>query len=287
VPGGTSLDVVATAAVFGFLSFAGFEGAAALGEETNNPRRNIPRAIGTAVLVAGGFYIVCIIAQTLGFGTDAAGVNAFGESSSPLGDLSKDYVGAGLSDVINLGAMISAFASGLGTSTAGSRILFALGRDGFGSRRLGEASSRTGAPAGALLVVMTIAMTAMVVQRAVGTNAANAFFYPGTIGVLSLLVAYIVTNVGALRFLFGRVRRAPLWQAAIPVIAIAFLGYTIYKNVKGAAFPYDRFPFVVGIWLLIGLGIVLALPGLARRIGAGLAREEGLAAEEAAPATGS
>ncbi len=28
------------------LSFGGFEGAAALGEETNNPRRNIPMAIG-------------------------------------------------------------------------------------------------------------------------------------------------------------------------------------------------------------------------------------------------
>jgi amino acid transporter len=281
VPGGTSLDTVATAAVFGFLSFAGFEGAAALGEETADPRRNIPRAIGTAVLVAGGFYIVVIIAQTLGFGTDAAGVKAFGESSSPLGDLSKDYVGSALSDLINLGAMVSAFASGLGTSTAGSRILFASGRDGFGSRRLGRTSPRTGAPAGALAVVMVIALTVVVVQRAVGTNAANAFFYPGTIGVLSLLVAYIVTNTGAMRYLFGRVRRAPLWQAAIPIIAIAFLAYTIYKNVKGAVFPYDRFPFVVGLWLLVGLVIVVALPGLAQRIGAGLAREEGLDAETA------
>jgi amino acid transporter len=286
LPSGTSLDVIGTAAVFGFLSFAGFEGAAALGEETAEPRRNIPRAIGTAVLVAGGFYIVVIIAQTLGFGTDAAGVKAFGESSSPLGDLSKSYVGSGLSDAINFGAMISAFASGLGTATAGSRILFALGRDGFGSRRLGQASSRTGAPAGALVVVMSIAMTAIIVQRAVGTSAANAFFYPGTIGVLSLLVAYIVTNVGALRYLFGSVRRAPLWQAGIPVVAIAFLGYTIYKNVKGATFPFDRFPFVVAIWLLVGLAIVVLLPGLARRIGAGLAREEGLAEEDRAPATG-
>jgi amino acid transporter len=285
VPGGTSLDTIATAAVFGFLSFAGFEGAAALGEETAEPRRNIPRAIATAVLVAGGFYIVVIIAQTWGFGTDAAGVKAFGSSSSPLGDLSQDYVGSALSDLINFGAMVSAFASGLGTATAGSRILFALGRDGFGSRRLGQASARTGAPAGALLVVMTIAMTAMVVQRAIGTNAVNGFLYPGTIGVLSLLVAYIVTNVGALRYLFGRVRRAPLWQAVIPVIAIAFLGFTIYKNVKGATFPYDRFPFVVAVWLLVGLAIVVALPGLARRIGAGLAREEGIAPEETAPAT--
>ena len=148
------------------------------------------------------------------------------------------------------------------------------------------ASARTGAPAGALLVVMTVAMTAVIVQRAVGTNAANAFLYPGTIGVLSLLVAYMVTNIGALRFLFGRIRRAPLWQAPIPVIAIAFLAYTIYKNIKGATFPYDRFPFVVAIWLLVGLVIVLALPGLARRIGAGLAREEGIAAEDAARAPG-
>src|ERR1700678_1907797 len=35
VPSGTSFSAVATAAVFGFLSFAGFEGAAALGEETD------------------------------------------------------------------------------------------------------------------------------------------------------------------------------------------------------------------------------------------------------------
>ncbi|MEA2323809.1 MAG: hypothetical protein QOD81_3659, partial [Solirubrobacteraceae bacterium] len=172
LPGGTSLDTIATAAVFGFLSFAGFEGAAALGEETAEPRRNIPRAIGTAVLVAGGFYIVVIIAQTLGFGTDPAGVKAFGASTSPLGDLSQDYVGAALSDLINLGAMVSAFASGLGTATAGSRILFALSRDGFGSGRLAQASPRTGAPVAALTVVMAIAMTAMVTQRIVGTNAA-------------------------------------------------------------------------------------------------------------------
>jgi amino acid transporter len=281
VPPGTSLDTIATAAVFGFLSFAGFEGAASLGEETDNPRRNIPRAIGTAVLVAGGFYIVVIIAQTWGFGTDAAGVKAFGSSSAPLGDLSKSYVGSGLSDLINLGAMISAFASGLGTATAGSRILFAMARDGFASRRLGQASRRTGAPAGALAVVMTIALAVVIVQRIVGTSPANAFFYPGTIGVLSLLVAYIVTNLGAIRFLFIAARRAPIWQLAIPVIAIAFLGYTIYKNIKGTSFPYDRFPIVVAIWLVVGAAITVLFPRLTRSIGESLARREGISTDDA------
>ena len=82
-------------------------------------------------------------------------------------------------------------------------------------------------------------------------------------------------------------RRAPLWQAIVSVSPIAFLGNTISKNVRGAAFPYDRFAFVVGTSLLVGLAIVLAPPGLAPRIGAGLAREEGLDAGDTATATGS
>src|SRR5262249_22178489 len=180
VPSGTSLDTVATAAVFGFLSFGGVGGAAALGGGTNDPTRNIPRAVAAAglrsgglyivvVLVSGGFYIVVIIAQTLGFGTDAAGVKAFGSSSSPLGDLSQMYVGKGLEDAIDLGATISAFAAALAAATAASRILFALGRDGFGSARLGEASERTGAPGRALAVVVTIPVPVTVPQRVLGT----------------------------------------------------------------------------------------------------------------------
>jgi amino acid transporter len=53
IPSGTSFSTVATAATFGFLSFAGFEGAASLGEETDNPRRAIPRAIRAAVIGTG------------------------------------------------------------------------------------------------------------------------------------------------------------------------------------------------------------------------------------------
>ena len=52
-PGGIPFSTVAIAAVFGFLSFGGFEGAASLGEETDNPSHNIPRAILTAVVAAG------------------------------------------------------------------------------------------------------------------------------------------------------------------------------------------------------------------------------------------
>jgi amino acid transporter len=203
-------------------------------------------------------------------------VKAFSSSAGPFSDLSKEYVGGLLRDLINLGATVSAFASGLGTALAGSRILFALSRDGFETSPLGKASKRTGAPAGALAVVMTVALTAMVIQRIIGTSAVNAFFYPGTIGVLSLLVAYMVTNLGAVKFLWVDGRRAPLWQIVIPLIGMTFLGYTIYKQVSGQVFPYTRFPIVVGAWLVVGLIVVLFAPGLARRLGEGLSRREGL-----------
>ena len=75
-----------------------------------NPKREIPRAIRNAVLAAGIFYIICMLAQTWGFGTDAAGVAAFAGSGSPLGDLGTSYIGSSMGDAINLGAAVSAFA---------------------------------------------------------------------------------------------------------------------------------------------------------------------------------
>jgi amino acid transporter len=274
VPEGVSIGTVALASVFGFLSWAGFEGAATLGEETNNPRRNIPLAIAGAVGFTGVFYVIVMMAQSLGFGIDQQGVDEFSGSSAPLGDLSKSYVNTTMAQAIDAGATVSAFASALGTASAGSRMLFALTRDGFLSRRLGEASRRTGAPANALAVVMVAAIAAFVAMRINGTTLANAFFYAGTIGVLSLLVAYIATNLGALRFLFWE-RRVAVWQAVIPLLAIAALVYVIYKNVyPQPAHPYDVFPFVVLGWLLLGGAIVVLVPGLARRIGARLTREE-------------
>jgi amino acid transporter len=86
---GTTVGAIAFASVFGLLSFGGFEGAAALGEETNNPRRNIPLAIAVAVGFYGVFYTIVMLAQSLGFGIDEAGIKAFSTSSAPLGDLSK------------------------------------------------------------------------------------------------------------------------------------------------------------------------------------------------------
>jgi amino acid transporter len=233
-----------------------------------------------SVVAAGSFYIVCMIAQSLGFGLSGEGIKRFSESSSPLGDLSNDYIGAAFADFINFGATISAFAATLGAATAASRILFAISRDGFGENRLGRASTRSGAPAGALAVILGVAVLAMIGYRVNGTDAVNAFFYPGTMGVLLMLVSYFVCNTGAIVYLYLRgERRAPAAEVAIPLIALAIIVYVLYQNTLADSleYPYTVFPLVVAGWLALGLAIALFVPGLARRIGEGLAREEGLA----------
>ncbi|MGH3621638.1 MAG: APC family permease, partial [Sciscionella sp.] len=116
--GDTGLSGVFLGAVFGFLSFAGFEAAATLGEETRDPRRNIPRAILGTALFGGAYFVVVTAVEMMAFGTR---VSAFADSPSLLGDLGTSYVGSWAGDAISLGAAISAFGCCLACVVGGSR----------------------------------------------------------------------------------------------------------------------------------------------------------------------
>lgn len=284
LPHGVSFGSFGLATVFAFLSFAGFEGAASLGEETNKPHRDIPRAIGISVALASLFYLVCIYAQTVGFGTGAAGVAALTHSSSPLGQLAATYIGSPMSDLINLGITFSSFAGAIGATTAGSRLLFAFGRDGLITQRLGNASPRTGAPTTALTAVVVVALGSVIIMAVCGAGMFDVYFWTATLGTLSLLVAYIVTSVGAFRLLFLSRLKTPRWQAIFPIGAVAMLGYTLYSNVYPVPSPpYNAFPYVVAGWVVASLLVVVVTPGLAGRIGRRLAESEGMQIAEAAP----
>jgi amino acid transporter len=144
-------------------------------------------------------------AKPIAFGTGATGVSAFRHSHAPLGELAQVYVGTPLAAVLDLGAVLSALGAGLGGVTVAARMMFAFGRDGLASRRLGGVSAVTGVPRRALAVEMSIGLVLLTAFRLAGTSALNVFFYLATIGVLSLLVMYILTNVAAKRCL-GRSR---------------------------------------------------------------------------------
>jgi amino acid transporter len=294
---GTELSAVFLGVVFGFLSFAGFEAAATLGEEARNPRRDIPRAIlGTAVF--GGVYFVVVTAiEMMGFGTDDAGVAAFISSPSLLGDLGSSYVAGWVGDLITLGAAISAFGCCLACVVGASRLTFAFARDTRRdtTRSGGLAATTPGGTPGVAAVVVTgvMALVQLVCAVLFHAEAFDTFLWSGTIGTLILLVAYLLTTIGAIRLVFiqRRLPAVPMWQVVVPLLALVVLGYTIWRNVA----PYPAygdgpafwFPIVAGGWLLVGLVAVLAAPAMAQRAGAALtAAELGARREEQAAAVG-
>lgn len=269
LPAGTDITTIGAAAVFGFLAFAGFEGAATLGEETSNPKKDIPRALKIAVAVVGAFYLLSIIAQTLGYGTSDTDVKRFTSAAAPYGDLGRAYVGPWLADLLTLFAVVSLFAISIGTLSGASRVLFALGR-GAGLKGGVAKVSPTGAPLAALLVSGGLALLCMVIERLTGAGVLDATYWVLTIGTIGLLVAYVLATVGAMRFLFfGGRTRTPRWQIVVPILAIVLLAYTLYKNAVGLDAPYSWFPYLVGVWLVAGIAISFRR-GLKERVGADL-----------------
>ncbi|MFI5953015.1 APC family permease [Cryptosporangium sp. NPDC051539] len=281
---GTDTSALFLGVVFGFLSFAGFEAAATLGEETRRPRRDIPRAIlGTAIF--GGVYFVFVTwVEVMGFGTDAAGLEKFGASGSLFGDLGTQYVGAWLGDLISLGAAISAFGCALACAVGASRLLFAMARDGLAPAPLARVSptrrTPVGAAAGVVVAAGVIEVVLWLVYRSGSDTSLAVFVAAGVIGTLVLLVVYVLASVGVIRLLFVcRDVSVRMWEVVVPLAGLVVLGYTLYRNV--IPLPEGKSlvaPLVAAVWLLVGLVAVLAAPRLTRRAGAALTADEGLTA---------
>lgn len=280
VPEGVGTSTVFLGAVFGFLSFAGFEASATLGEEASNPRRDIPRALlGTAIF--GGIYFVFVTTvEAMGFGTNEAGVKAFQTSGSLMGDLGSSYIGSWIGTLITLGASLSAFGCGIACIVGASRLLFAMGRDS-GNASLAKVSAKNATPVQATTSVIIAALVIMVVWKLIfrSQQPFDIFVGSGTIGTLILLVAYGMATVGAIKFIFFTgAPKAKSWEIIIPILGLMVVAYTLYRNVipfptSGVARAY---PITAIVWLVIGIVGVLARPALASKIGSQLTKDENL-----------
>ncbi|MGD0374826.1 MAG: APC family permease [Streptosporangiaceae bacterium] len=279
LPSGTPLSTVFLGVVFGFLSFAGFEAAATLGEETKRPNRDIPRAILGVAIFGGVYFVVVTAVEVMGFGTSASGIKAFIASTSLIGDLGTSYVSSWLGTVITAGAMISAFGCALACTVGASRLVYAMSRDGIMPEQFSHVSPRRRTPivaaAGVALAVYVIVAFTWFGLRG---DPFGLFLQSGVIGTLILLVVYILATIGMVRLVFftgqTAVRR---WEIAIPVLGLIVLAYTLFRNVwplpTGVAWWG---PSVAIAWLVIGIIGALARPAATRRAGELLTAAEGL-----------
>jgi amino acid transporter len=283
VPHGVGISSLFLGVVFGFLSFAGFEAAATLGEEAIEPKRAIPRAIFAVAIVGGLFYVFTTATEMLGFGTTAAGVKAFSGSTSLFGTLGSRYIAGFVGDVVTLGTTVAAIGCCLATIIGASRILFAMTRGGLADSRLARLSPRSGVPGPAAAAVGGVAAISMVIVRLAFThNAFDIFAWSGTTGTLVLLVAYAMFTAGAWYYLVVRGPRQGLaprrLDYIVPVLALMVVGYTLYRNVIPWPSTGSGRTIVLldAAWVLVAIVGIICAPRVTTRIASRFAEDEGL-----------
>ncbi len=279
---GTTASNVFLGVVFGFLSFGGFEGSAALGGEAVAPRRDIPISLMATVTAIGIFYVVVSAVEVMGFGTSAAGLADFHNSPALMGTLGQRYVHPWFGDLIIAGTIVSALGCCMASCVGASRLVYSFARDGLSPRHpLARLSSRWATPVTAVVLVMAVELAVEAAFWAVGTVPLDLFAYTGEISTLLIIVAYGLVTVGATSYLFvgprlrGEPTRARTVEVVLPVAGILLLSYTVYRNVVPYPTGPDRWlPLVAGVWLVISVVFVLGSPASSRRLGDRLLDEE-------------
>jgi amino acid transporter len=239
--------------LWGVLMFVGFESAGTLGEETRNPRRNVPRALFTAVITIGVVYVLSGYVAAIGFGAGHA--DALAADSSPWSTLSDHYWGRGVAWLFTLTVLNSQFANALSGSTGAVRIIFSLGREGLLSRRLGRTNDRDSPVRAWMTYIGLSAVVTFVVGWLIGPL--GTYNLLGSLLGLGIVVLYILMNIGVIRY-FWRHHRAEfsvLRHGVLPAVGSVLMLLPIYGLLWPVpSWPYNLVPYILLAWVLIGIG---------------------------------
>lgn len=265
--------------------FVGFENSVALAEETENPRRTIPRAVLLSIGLMGLLYVVTSYATVTGFGND---LGALSQSQIPFMDLATKYLG-GFAILAALAGFTSAFGTLLAGSNNVSRVIFNSAREGLFPSRLANVSPRWGTPDAALLVPYVLAFVLALGVALPSGGWLNGFTYLSTLGSIPLFLLYGALNLAVMRY--SPLGLSPLRRWVLPAVGLLAIGAPVWALVEpGQPAPFSWFP-----WLIAGLILLAVLyswrkvlrdPQLPGRIGASVP-DEGADERVVEPITGS
>lgn len=237
--GGMSAFLQACALMF--VAYTGYGRIATMGEEVNDPRRTIPRAIIITLLVTMVLYI-SVTAVSVGIvGADALGSSAE-QGAAPLESAARTLPFGFVAPLIALGAITAMLGVLLNLLLGLSRVLLAMGRRGDMPPQVAQVSARHATPSVAVIVIAVL-IGALVLTGSVRTTWSFSAF--------TVLIYYSITNLAALR-LPPEARLFPRWIAWVGLASCLFLAFWVDVEV-----------WLAGLGLL-GAGLVWHL--LARRI---------------------
>jgi amino acid transporter len=260
--------------LYGINMFIGFESAANLAEETDNPKRHVPRAILWSLTIVGAYFIITAYAQDLGFGLDGA---AWKNSVFPLQALAsgKEFGSAGFGDFMSVLIILDIAAVAIGVGVAATRGMLAMARADRLPRSLATVHPRFGTPWGASLLVGAVSIAAVLLVRSDDGLFSRATGQPGALqpqwapmfgwmagfAGAGLALMYLAVSVAGARGLWREVNRVKLVVASSAGVLVAT--GAVFGAVYKAASPLNTVPWALLVW--IGAGVVWSVMVAARR----------------------
>jgi amino acid transporter len=156
-------------------SFIGFEASASIGEEVEDSRRVLPKAVVLSLAVGGGLVIFACLGILLAIPDMSAAVA--GTDTNPIATTMVHAFGSGAGRTLLIALAIGFTSSMIAVQTAVTRAIWANARDGLlpGTRVLGRLSGRERLPRYAIGLTMIIA---------------GALIFAGASKVFALLVSF-------------------------------------------------------------------------------------------------
>jgi amino acid transporter len=216
------------AALLPLYCFIGWEGAADLAEETNDPRSVTPSAMIRAnyVSVIASFFMIIGFLIAIPHGI----TKLLGQPKNPLVYIFQSHFGKFAADALQVTVFLAIFSCVLANMVVATRLTFALSRDKMlpGSSLLGKVHSKTLTPIGSILLVAAVGIGINLLSAGIAANVVSivsvAYYFIYVLTVGGAIYAYKTGKMPAHRegdFSLGR------WFYPVAIAAFAYSGGVI------------------------------------------------------------
>jgi APA family basic amino acid/polyamine antiporter len=203
-----------------FVAYTGYGRIATMGEEVRDPRRTIPRAIISVMIVSALLYTAVGLGAVGAFGAAPLG-SSTDKEAAPLETVLQALGHPSAATLVAIGAMTAMLGVLLNLILGLSRMALAMGRRNDLPHAFSQLDRKGTTPIVAVLGVGILVAALAALGDVRLTWSFSAF---------TVLVYYAITNLAALR-LRGEARLYPRWISALGLLSCLFLAFWVEPRI--------------------------------------------------------
>ncbi|MFE5838565.1 APC family permease [Arthrobacter sp. NPDC056493] len=244
------------AIVLSIFAFTGFESAAAVGEESRDPKRIVPKAIIGSLVLIGVFYVVTAWGLQIGWGT--GDIAALAASPTAPAFVLADRLWSGASVLVLIALVNSGLGVCIACTTSATRTIYGIARTGALPGFFARTQPKHRTPVTAVYVQSAIAL-AICLAVGLPLGPYNLFNMLGTTGTFVYIPIFILMNVAAfLYFRRSHPQEFSIWaHVAAPLVStLALLTIAYNSIVPLPAYPVIFAPFLALAYVVLGAAVL-------------------------------